>query len=72
MKIEALVWLLREIKSGNNTLYLLRKKKSSIIVDYLNYARRNGFITVKKQEDPRRKKIYSLTEKGRKFLGMFE
>lgn len=67
MRVEALVWLLTNIASGRNTLYLLKQKKSSVIVDYLRWCVKHGFLEYS-DELFRNRRTYSLTERGRALL----
>lgn len=62
MRIEKIVWVLRNIEKGNNTTYLLTKAGSSNVVSYLNFMRR--FKLVEQYEDGR-KRPYKILENGR-------
>lgn len=69
MRVEKLVWTLRNIEGGNNTTYLLTKAGSSNVVTYLKFLKR--YKLVKQYEDGRRKP-FRILENGRVFLKIFD
>ncbi len=69
MKIESIRWLLKSIKEGRNTAYLLKKGRSTIIYKYLKFAKNYGLI---EQYENGMRKPYKLTKEGKWFLKIFD
>lgn len=69
MKIESIRWLLKSIKQGKNTAYLLKQGRSTIIYEYLRFAKKYGLVEQYKEGV---KKPYKVTREGEWFLKIFD
>jgi len=65
MRLESIIWTLKCVSEGKDTLYLLSKEKSRGVYSYLKYCVNNGFL---EQYTDGNKKPYRLTKKGKKFV----
>jgi len=68
MRVEKLVWTLKQIEEGNNTTYLLTKAGSSNVVKYLKFMMEYKLI---EQYEEGRKKPFRILENGKVFLKIF-
>ncbi|OYT53640.1 MAG: hypothetical protein B6U72_05095 [Candidatus Altiarchaeales archaeon ex4484_2] len=69
MKIESIRWLLKSIKEGKNTAYSLKQGRSTIVYEYLRFAKNYGLV---EQYTEGVKKPYKITQQGEWFLKIFD
>lgn len=66
-----LLFILRQVKEGNNTQYLLQKKKQGSYTYQLKRTVDDGFL--ERGERGKHNKIeYKLTERGKVYLKLFD